>query len=293
MEKPPFKVSCIFLAELATLCSCCLQWVPSIPGPWDRASHFSWKRFPFHHASQSYAKALLKPPLTWYLCWSPKAAVKKQNKQTKTPPQTEWFSITEMYPCIVLEARSPRSKCLQCWFKLEVLRESFPHLSPRSWWLPAILGLPLHMVSWLSGFSVLNSEFLANGNKSGSEPSLPNDTAGPICRSQVWSWVVSSRTLTEDGTKRPSLPLVFSSRPLFLRATAFVGFKAGLGSLSLLSAPRSSPGSSCLFLFFDFAFVTSSPLSNKVHQLSCLKGKGTASHHKRSVPPPMAFHEGY
>lgn len=148
------------------------------------------------------------------------------------------------------------------------------------------------MVSWLSGFSVLNSEFLANGNKSGSEPSLPNDTAGPICRSQVWSWVVSSRTLTEDGTKRPSLPLVFSSRPLFLRATTFVGFKAGLDSLSLLSAPRSSPGSSWRSLRLLFCYILRM-LSNKVHQLSCLKGKGTASHHKRSVPPPMAFHDGY
>ena len=47
----------------------------------------------------------------------------------KKLPQTGCFSTTEMYPCIVLEARSPRAKCQQGWFPLEVLSENCFHVS--------------------------------------------------------------------------------------------------------------------------------------------------------------------
>lgn len=69
--------------------------------------------------------------LTCYLWQFPRAAVKSHYKHGSL--------TTAIYSHTVLGTRSPKTRCKQDWVPLDVPREPVPCLSPRFWWLLAIL----------------------------------------------------------------------------------------------------------------------------------------------------------
>lgn len=136
----------------------------------------------------------------------------------------------------------------------------------------------LHMLTKMSSFFALKSELRVAQKSSSSQPS---DISGSI-----FNWVVSSRALTEGGSRSPHFPRALAS-------LSFIYMDYPLGSklvyqLSLLSSffplHKSSPGFCFWVLFFNYLHYVHLLLCNKPQQPSCLRGEGVASQHSRRAP---------